>query len=412
MLEKIETDIAQAFVDAVTGAVPWEDVAANDVGMRAYGSEEIAILRPLHRVRAYFEAAWPAEPDLRGEVLSSLSNGERVSVEFRMQYHVAGRYVEEYCVAVLQVREGQAHTIDLYRTTPMPSSHRGEWIAPPTLTDDEIAHLFEEGSYSWDLRDRINPNAQFRGNLHGGYGGSYDPHPGSNWVGGFHWPADVADEKIEAIIEHFRSRNCGFAWFVAPFDEPQDLPERLERHGLLLAGDQIAMARVGLEPDDIPINPAVELERVDGSSAEAVETLLQMTGQGFNWTPEQIDERRAEYRERFSDPKELQRRTAYLARLNGRPVGQAQVLYMPGAAYLGGASTLPEARNQRVYSTLLAQRLRDAHERGYHIAAIHAEPMSRRVVEKYRFKPYGRYMIYGWMPVLDIEVIRSLVPQD
>ena len=26
--------------------------------------------------------------------------------------------------------------------------------------------------------------------------------------------------------------------------------------------------------------------------------------------------------------------------------------------------------------------------------------------------PYGRYLMYGWMPVPDIEVIRSLVPQD
>ncbi len=412
MLEKTETDVAQAFVGAILDAAKWDEVLTPDVGMRAYGTEEVAILRPLERVRAYLQAAWPAEPNLRAEVLSSLGDGERVSVEFRVQYHVAGRYIEEYCVAVLQMRVERAHTLDLYRTAPMPSAHRGEWIAPPTLTDDEIAHLFEEGAYSWDMRDRINPNAQFRGNLHGGYGGSYDPHPGSNWVGGFHWPADVADEKIEAIIEHFRSRGCGFTWFVAPFDEPSDLAERLERHGLMLAGDQIAMARVGLEPDDIPINPAVELETVDGSSQETIEAVLQITGQGFNWTPEQIEERRAEYAERFTDPKELKRRTVYLARLNGRPVGQAQVIYMPGGAYLGGASTLPEARNQRVYSTLLAQRLRDAHDRGYHIAAIHAEPMSRRVVEKYRFKPFGRFMMYGWMPQPDPEVIRSLVPQD
>ncbi|MFN8474064.1 MAG: nuclear transport factor 2 family protein [Anaerolineae bacterium] len=412
MLEKVETNIAEAFVAAVVDRSLLGQVVTDDVGMRVHGAEENAVMRPLDRVRAYIEEAWPAEPDLRAEVLSSLGNGELVSLEFRVQYHLAGRYVEDNCAAFLQVRDGRAHTIDLYRTALWPSAHRGEWIAPATLTDDEIAHLFEEAFYSWDPRDRISPNASFRGNLHGGYGGSYDSHPGSNWVGGFHWPAEVADENIEAMIEHFRSRGSGFTWFVAPFDEPKDLAERLERHGLILAGDQIAMARVGLEPDDIPINPAVELELVDGSSPESVEAVLQITGQGFNWTPDQIDERRPDFFERFTDPKDMQRRTVYLARLNGRPIGQAQVIYQPGIAYLGGASTLPEARNQRVYSTLLAQRLRDAHERGYHIAAIHAEPMSRRVVEKYRFKSYGRYLMYGWMPVPDPEVIRSLVPQD
>ncbi|MFN8497088.1 MAG: GNAT family N-acetyltransferase [Anaerolineae bacterium] len=412
MLEKTQTGIAQTFVMALADRSLLEQVVTDDVGMRVHGAEENAMMRPLDRVRAYIEAAWPAEPDLRAEVLSSLDSGERVSVEFRVQYHRAGRYVEENGAAFLQLRDGRAHTIDLYRTALWPSAHRGEWIAPATLTDDEIAHLFEEAFYSWDPRDRISPNASFRGNLHGGYGGSYDAHPGSNWVGGFHWPAEVADEKIEAMIEHFRSRDCGFTWFVAPFDEPPDLAERLERHGLLLAGDQIAMARVGLAPEDIPTNPAVVLEVVDGSSDDAIEAVLQLTGQGFNWTEEQIAHRRPDYYERFSDPKEMQRRTVYLARVNGQPVGQAQIIYQPGIAYLGGASTLPQARNQRVYSTLLAQRLQDAHKRGYHIAAIHAEPMSRRVVEKYRFKPYGRYLMYGWMPNPDPEVIRSLVPQD
>ncbi|MFN8484990.1 MAG: hypothetical protein U0768_18290 [Anaerolineae bacterium] len=412
MLEKTETSIAQAFVAAVVDRARLEQVVTQDVGMRVYGAEENAVMRPLDRVRAYLEAAWPTEPNLRAEVLSSPSAGDLLSAEFRVQYHRAGRYVEENCAAFLRLRDGRVHTIDLYRTALWPSAHRGEWIAPATLTDDEIAHLFEEAFYSWDPRDRISPNASFRGNLHGGYGGSYDPHPGSNWVGGFHWPAEVADEKIAAMIEHFRSHGAGFTWFVAPFDEPQDLAERLERHGLLLAGDQIAMARVGLTPDDIPTNPAVALEVVDGSSEDALEAVLQITAQGFNWTDEQVAHRRPDFYERFRDPKETQRRTVYLARLSGRPVGQAQVIYQPGIAYLGGASTLPGARNQRVYSTLLAQRLQDAHARGYHIAAIHAEPMSRRVVEKYRFKSYGRYLMYGWMPEPDAEVIRSLVPQD
>jgi hypothetical protein len=30
---------------------------------------------------------------------------------------------------------------------------------------------------------------------------------------------------------------------------------------------------------------------------------------------------------------------------------------------------------------------------------------------KYGFKEYSRSYIYGWMPVMDVEVIKSLVPQ-
>jgi hypothetical protein len=43
---------------------------------------------------------------------------------------------------------------------------------------------------------------------------------------------------------------------------------------------------------------------------------------------------------------------------------------------------------------------------------IDAEPMSRRVVVRYGLVERGKTHIYGWMPVMDLEVIRSLVPQD
>ncbi len=82
-----------------------------------------------------------------------------------------------------------------------------------------------------------------------------------------------------------------------------------------------------------------------------------------------------------------------------------------GIAYLGGSGVLPDYRGQRVYATLLRRRLEEAQQRGYHVAAINAEPLSRPIVEKYGFKEYARSYIYGWMPVIDVDVIKSLVPQ-
>jgi predicted acetyltransferase len=82
-----------------------------------------------------------------------------------------------------------------------------------------------------------------------------------------------------------------------------------------------------------------------------------------------------------------------------------------GVAHLVAGSTLPQYRRQKVYSTLLRRRLEDAHAKGYHLAAIEAEPLSRPIVSKYGFKEYARSYIYGWMPVIDVAVIKSLVPQ-
>ncbi len=73
---------------------------------------------------------------------------------------------------------------------------------------------------------------------------------------------------------------------------------------------------------------------------------------------------------------------------------------------------LQQAGGAFVYSTLLRRRLKQAHARAYHIAAIHAEPMPRRVVARYGFKQYGRIHTYAWMPVVDLDVIRTLVSED
>jgi GNAT superfamily N-acetyltransferase len=72
---------------------------------------------------------------------------------------------------------------------------------------------------------------------------------------------------------------------------------------------------------------------------------------------------------------------------------------------------MPEFRGQKVYSTLLRHRLENARAHGYHLTAINAEPMSRRIVARYGFKEYARMYIYGWMSVIEVEVIKSLVPQ-
>jgi GNAT superfamily N-acetyltransferase len=248
--------------------------------------------------------------------------------------------------------------------------------------------------------------------LHGRYSDGDNAHPGSNTLSGFHWPEELADLKIEEIIERFRSRNVGFTWYLSPFDEPQDLTKRLEQHGLILSGDYLIMVQVGLEPKDFLSNPKVDIEVIDGSSDEAIETVLQIKAKGWNWTQAQVDQRRPGFFEHAKDWRLREHEVTYLASLNGKPVGQSVVIFHCGIAYMADASVLPEARNQGVYSAMLARRLQDAHLRGYQIAGIHAAPTNRRVIEKFGFKQYGRSFVYAWMPATDISVIRSLVPQN
>ncbi|HUS17326.1 MAG TPA: GNAT family N-acetyltransferase, partial [Chloroflexia bacterium] len=126
----------------------------------------------------------------------------------------------------------------------------------------------------------------------------------------------------------------------------------------------------------------------------------------------QVDERRPGLTERRQQGAASGEEIAYLARLDGVPVADGLLRMRGGVAYLAGASTLPAYRGRHVYSTLLHRRLADAHGRGYAIATIDAEPMSRRIVTRYGFREYNKTLVYAWMPVIDMEVIRGLIPDE
>ncbi len=406
--------VAQDFMDALAAndSAKYARALSEDVGLRIARWDGGEMFRPRFRVVERLMREWSAWQDATLETFGMIAEGNRVAVEFRIQATENQEYVEHNRSAFLTIKDDQVQTIDLYCPEPLPSARRKGWVAPANSNDEQVLRLFEMWQNSWDSRERIPPHANGRRNLHLWIGGSGDAHPGSNSIGAVKWSAAEADAKIEEVIKHHRQRNIGFSWFVNPFDTPPDLRERLERHGLVLAGDQAMMARVGLDNLDIPTNPHIEIELVDGSNDESIEAALQIVATCFNWTKEQADTRRPDFFERAKDPKLRDREIHYLARLNGKPVADARVILSTGIAYLGGASTLPAHRGQRIYSTMLRKRLADAHAHGYNVAAIHAEPMSRRVVSKYGFKEYGRAYLYAWMPVIDMAVIKSLVPDD
>ena len=58
------------------------------------------------------------------------------------------------------------------------------------------------------------------------------------------------------------------------------------------AGQRALMARFGLEELDIPANPDLVIDELDGSDDEAIEATLQITGTAFQWPKEQVDNER------------------------------------------------------------------------------------------------------------------------
>ena len=407
--------IAQQFLDALIAndAARFDALLAPDVGLRLSGIHGGEAHRPRVRVVRRLLDESTTWRDARGQLIAAMAEEDRIAIQFRIQATEHERYVEHNRAAFLTMRENQVQMIDLFAPAPVPSANRDKtWIAPATLTDDEINRLFDAMQYSFDVYEWMPPSIGGRHSLCDLRWYAKDAHPGSNGISNTRWTADEADAKIEQVIADHRERNAGFSWFVNPFDTPLDLRERLERHGLVLAGDQAIMVRVGLDKLDIPTNPEIAIEILDGTNDQAIEDKLQIVAQCFNWTREQVDERRPALFARTKSAEFQKQEINYLARINGKAVADARVILRGGIAYLGGASTLPEFRSRKIYSTLLRRRLEDARARGYHLAAIHAEPMSRRVVSRYGFREFSKAYLYAWMPVIDMQVIKSLVPDD
>ena len=409
------TEIAQQFMQAVAANDPrqYEAVLAEDTGLRLGRWDGSEAYRPRERVIKRLRAEWSAWPDAVLETQHLVAEDGLAAIQFRIQATDRGRYVEHNRMACLTLNGGKVQFIDLYCPEPIPSARRKGWIAPATLSAEDLDRLLDTRDFSFDIFEWIPPRANGQISVRDSRGGSDDAHPASNGVDAVRWTAAEADAKIEAQIAYHRERNIGFQWMVSKYDTPSDLGERLERHGLLFAGDAATMARLGLDDvSDIPLNPAVEVAVVDGARDEDIEACLEIARVCFNMPPAQIEEWRPGMYERLKNPDFRQYEITYLARLHGQPAGTGRVTLRCGLAHLTGGSTLPALRSQHIYSTLLRRRLEDAHARGYQVATLDAEPMSRRVVSRYGFKEYARKRIYGWMPVMDPAVIRSLVPQD
>lgn len=407
-------ELAQGFLAALAAneAAPYEAVLSEDAGLRLGRWDGGELYRPRQRVVQRLMDEWSAWPDPTMETFTIMADGDKAAIEFRIQATEHDRYVEHNRSAFLTIKDDKIQIIDLYCNEPIPSARRKGWIAPATLTEAELHHLFESLLHSGDPREWLAPDEGGRSSLRGGMGGNGKAHPGGNFVGGARWTAEEVDRKIEETIAYHRERNIGFQWWVTPYDTPSDLRERLERHGLVLSGDAATMARLGLENlADIPTNPNVTIDLLDGYDDEAIDAVGHIMVVCFHWPQEQFDERRPGWVERMRDPQLREQDSQYLARLNGEPIGFGRLQLRGGIAYLGGAATLPEFRGQHIYSTLVRLRLEEARARGYHLAVVNAEPLSRPIVTRCGFKEYARAYIYGWMPVIDLDVIKSLVPQ-
>ena len=199
-----------------------------------------------------------------------------------------------------------------------------------------------------------------------------------------------ADSRIESVRAWFRDQGRKeFLWWVGPSATPPDLEARLLGHGAEPWRDGVIASMLTEEAP--PEVPEIAVRRVETFADFLVAREIAWVVAGF--TEEQAAEYRVTQREKWESRVRAGDGAAYLACVDGEPVGSADILFLPFAGFLSGASTLPDYRGRGIYRALVRARWDDAVRRGTPALIVGAGAMSRPILERIGFRAVAEQRI-------------------
>lgn len=204
---------------------------------------------------------------------------------------------------------------------------------------------------------------------------------------------DTADAAIASSILRFEAHRVPGTWHVGPSMQPQDLPERLRRHGFVEGEADIGMAvDLGAISEAGPVPESFAIERVvdEGGLAAWTSVLARGFGAGeieATWVGEV-------YR-RIGLSDEVPWRH-FLGRLSGEPVATASLFVGAGAAGVYFVSTLPSARRQGIGAAITHAALRAGQELGQRLGVLGASGAGYPVYRRMGFRELCRIRLYEW----------------
>lgn len=194
-----------------------------------------------------------------------------------------------------------------------------------------------------------------------------------------------ASGRIREALDHFATSGRPFSWWHGPADTPADLGARLVAAGLAPAESELAMA-ADLADLVVPAPIAgLMVQRVQTSpDLRTYARLLSALWEPPDpWVVTFYDRGAAA----LLDPACPLR--AYLALLDGEPVGTAEMTVAGGVAGLYNISTVPAFRRRGIGSWLTVQPLLDAQREGVATGVLQAAAAGVGIYERAGFRRYG-----------------------
>lgn len=212
--------------------------------------------------------------------------------------------------------------------------------------------------------------------------------------------ARLTEENVDATIAQvkglFREAGTVCGWWVTPLSRPDDLETHLTQAGFAEVEQVAGMVLTDLETP-IATNPAIRIERAPVSDlADAAPMMARAYGM-----PEEAGKVLAQFIAAMMEQTDAW--WMYLGYMDESldPVAWSASLFLPGTpvVVLQGAGTLPEFRQQGMYHSMVAHRLRDARERGMEAAVIQGNrETSAPIAAKLGFEEVLPLTLYAWDP--------------
>lgn len=204
--------------------------------------------------------------------------------------------------------------------------------------------------------------------------------------------ADGVERGLEDVRREARARGCGrVIWWVGEQATPSDLADRLLRLGLVSMAEMPFLTSMVLASE--PSGASTVEARAVESAAEYL-AAHEVDWACWNASEERRNALREDIDARWEEMRGVEEMRTYIAFLDGGAVGFGRAVFVDGAAYLMGGSTLPHARGRGVYRALVHARWRDAQARGAQVLLVQAVEESRPILERLGFTPLGSIRLF------------------
>jgi hypothetical protein len=205
-------------------------------------------------------------------------------------------------------------------------------------------------------------------------------------AGGVHrirFGGSSVDERVTELRAMFRERGRDeFTWWVGTSATPDDLEERLLGLGASPFNDDpvVAVMVSTTEPPEVAGIEVRPVERIEDFSI----------ARELAWsTADSSDEQLARVRETLSERWEWRQRVGqavtFLAYVDDEPIATGDMVLLPFAGFLSGATTLTDYRGRGAFRALVRARWDEAVRRGTPALLVGAGKMSRPILERIGF---------------------------